>query len=238
MTTPNDLIALSAKAAGILGQGQTLSAEDVNDCFAILNLMLDQWQHQRWMVYHLVDHAISATGATSYSVGSGGDFDIPRPDMIDYSFFRRTDIGPQPPDYPLERIQAREDYDAIRLKSLAAFPQFYFYDSGYPLGYYYPWPIPNLDVYELHITTKEQLSDFTSLSQTISLPRSYTAAIVYTLANKIREFWQMPPNPVLLANAVKARDIIRSMNFQIGRLHVPDELVSRGVYDPYSDRSD
>ena len=39
-TTPSDLITLALKTANVLGVGQTASAEDMNDAFNLLNMMM------------------------------------------------------------------------------------------------------------------------------------------------------------------------------------------------------
>lgn len=234
--TANDLIQLAAKGAGILGAGQTLSGEDVTDCFDLLNLMLDRWQHQRWMVYHLVTNSVTSTGAQSYTVGPTGDINIPRPDHLESAFFRRTDIEGLLPDWPLEIIKAREDYNRIRLKELNAFPQFIFYDSDYPMGTIYPWPIPKAGIYQIFITTKAQLSDFTALADEVTLPRGYKSALVSSLACDIRDYFGMAPKESMMRAAKKARSVIRGENSQIPRLRMPRDMLSGGRYDIYSDR--
>jgi hypothetical protein len=234
-TTPNDLITLAFKDSGVFGIGQTPNAEDTNDAFNRVNMMLAQWQRKRWLIWHLVDTSLVSTGATSYSVGTGGDFNIPRPDKIESAFFRQINITPLAPDYPLEIIQAREDYNRITLKGLTAFPQYVFYDSGYPTGTLYPWPLPQANIYELHITTKAVLSQFTSLSQTIDLPPEYFAAIFYNLCARLRPAYGLAPDPTIVALARDALNVIRMANAQIPRLQMPDGLVTRGVYDIYSD---
>jgi hypothetical protein len=70
--TPLDLITLALKKAGVVGVGQTPEAEDTNDAFSDLNMMLGQWNRRRWLVYHLLDVAKVSTGAASYTVGPNG----------------------------------------------------------------------------------------------------------------------------------------------------------------------
>ena len=80
--TPNRIITLALKQAGALGIGQTPNPEDVADAFDILNLMLGQWANKRLMVFREADIACVATGALSYGVGPGSDFDTLRPDKL------------------------------------------------------------------------------------------------------------------------------------------------------------
>jgi len=83
--------------------------------------MIAQWARKRWLMWHLIDVAKVSTGAQSYTVGVGGDFNTPRPDRLEAAFFRQ--IVPSQPnliDYPLEIIEARETYNNIALKTLSS----------------------------------------------------------------------------------------------------------------------
>lgn len=238
MTTPLDIITAGLKKAGVLGVGQTPLAEDTNDAFDDLQDMLGQWQRKRWLIWHLVDYSFTSTGAQSYTVGPGGNFVIsPRPDRIESAFFRQI-VTSQPAqiDYPLEIIEAREDYNMISLKTLASFPQYLFYDSAFPTGIAYPWPLIPATNYELHLTVKETLAQFTSLAQTISLPLEYFAALKFNLALRIRQAYQLPPDAALIGLAKDALNVIRNANLQIPRLRIPTDLVRPGIYNVYSDQ--
>ena len=61
-TTPSDIISLALKTANVIGVGQTPLAQDINDCFNQLNMMMAQWQRRRYMVYELVTISKQATG--------------------------------------------------------------------------------------------------------------------------------------------------------------------------------
>lgn len=95
LTTPLDIIKLALKDAGALGVGQTPLDEDVNDAFDRLNGMMATWARKRWLVYRLETFSKISTGAQSYSVGPGGDFDIiARPDRIESAFIRQNPASP------------------------------------------------------------------------------------------------------------------------------------------------
>jgi len=237
MTTPKEVITQALKKAGVLGVGQIALAEDVNDAYSDLQDMLGQWQRKRWLIWHLVDYSFTSTGAQSYTVGPGGNFNIsPRPDKIESAFFRQTvQTQPNQIDYPLAIIPDRETYNLIALKQLTTFPQYLFYDSGFPTGTAYPWPLPQASIYSIHLTVKETLSQFTSLSQTISMPLEYFAALKYNLARRLRQSYQLPPDMELNALAVDALNVIRNANTQISRLQIPRDLIRPGLYNVFSD---
>jgi hypothetical protein len=237
MTTPNDIINQALKTSGVLGIGQTAAFEDTNDAFFLLNLMISQWNRKRWLVYHLIDVAFTSTGAVSYTVGPGQNFNCPRPDRIESAFFRQQIQSiPNQIDYPLEILESREDYNRIALKQLTSFPNYVWYDSAFPIGFLYPWPVPQANIYEVHISVKETLPQFTSLAQQINLPPEYFACILYNLAARLRPAYQLPPDPTIIGLAKDALSVVRGANTQIGRLTLPIEILRPGIYNVYSDQ--
>lgn len=238
MTTALDIINLALFDSGVIGTGQTASAQDANNALVRLNYMVSEWQDQRWLVYHLVDVSKVSTGAQSYTVGPAGDYNVvERPDRLEAAFFRQlVQSQPNQIDYPLELLQSREDYNNIALKQLASFPQCIFYDSDYPLGRIYPWPVPQADIYEVHLSLKAILSNFAALNSVINLPKVYFNALHWNLALRLREAYDLPPKPMTIQLAKKALNVIRGANAQIARLVMPMDLVRPGIYNPYSDQ--
>lgn len=239
LVTPHSLITFSLRAIGILGVGQTALAEDYQDAFAALNAMLAVWNRRRWLVYHLIDVAKVSTGAISYTVGPGGDFDTPRPDRLEAAFFRQfVSSQPNKVDYPLTLLEAREDYNQIALKNLTSWPQYIFYDSAYPVGTVYPWPVPQASIYELHLTLKFTLRQFDSYVQDINLPPEYEETIWTNLALRLGMIY---PGAVISEDlkglARAALETIRGANAQIKSLQMPSGLPSMGgKYNIFSDQ--
>ena len=236
MTTPNDIILSALKKAGILGVGQSASAEDINDAFNDLNDMLASWQRKRWLIWHDVDVSLVSTGAKSYSVGIGGDFNIARPDKLEAAYIRQISTSGNQVDYNLRILPSREDYSMIPLKSLTAFTGKIFYDSGYPLGQVYPYPIPNAGLYELHLILKEQLGQFTTLTQILNIPLEYIPAMKWNLAIRLMASYKLPQDGAIIALAKDALNVIRMANTQVPNLKMPGALINRGMYNIYSDQ--
>lgn len=234
-TTPRDLINLALKTANVLGVGQTASAEDMNDSFNLMNMMMAQWQRRRYMVYQLIESSRQATGQLSYTVGLGGDFNIARPSKLEFAYFRQNQNTPLPVDYPLQILRAREDFDRISIKNLNAFPMYAFYDGGFPLANLFIWPVPN-NQYELHITVMQQLQQFQTVSDSIVLPPEYSAALMWNLTLELYPFYGLPANLVIQGKAEASMRIIEEANAQIPLLQMPTALRSRGgAYNIYGD---
>lgn len=238
LTTAQDLCTFALKAVGVLGVGQTALPDDYQDVFAALNGMVGQWNAKRWLIYQLVDYKLVSTGATSYTVGVGGDFNTPgRATRLESAFFRQFITSPPTSvDYPLEILESREDYNEIVLKTLVSWPRYIFFDSGNPLGSVYPWPVPQASLYELHITLKQTLPQFASYTQAINLPEEYTEGLWTNLAIRLGALY---PGAAVTDDtrrlATASLETIRVANAQVPRLLMPEGLARPALYNIYSD---
>lgn len=201
-------------------------------------------------------------GKMAYTVGPGGDFDTniriqpftseftqefhpayvvsARPNRIESAFLRQLTMSqPNQIDYPLTQIFSREDYNRIALKGLSSFPSYYFYDTDWDLGVVYFWPIPQANLYEMHITVREQLpSQFVHEANILDIPFEYYNAIVLNLAMRLRPKYAIVgmPGDTLPAMAKDSLNVLRKGNFQISRIQIPGDLARPQLYNIFSDR--
>lgn len=234
-TTPRDIVNLALKTANVVGVGQSSLPEDINDCFNMLNMMIAQWQRRRYMVYNLETIGIPATGSLSYTIGVGQQFNITRPVKIESAYIRMQGGSTLPVDYPLQVLRAQEDYDRISIKNLNAFPQYIYYDTTFPVGNIYVWPVPN-NQYQIFVTVMVQLQSFQNLSDQIILPPEYLDAMQWNLADRITAMYGMPQNPQITKYAEASMRAIEEVNSQIPLLHMPVALRGKsGAYNIYGD---
>lgn len=236
--TPRELISAALLQAGIIGQGQTASAEDINNGLKSLNMMVGQWARKRFVSYHLVQYSVACDGGVSYTIGPGGDINVAtRPDKIDYAFIRQTNLSaPNQVDWPLTIIPARETYDNIALKQLASFPQYLYYDAASPQGLLYPWPLPS-NQYSLHATVKMLWSQFTNLDTDMGFPYEYEEAMLYNLMVRLGIAYTMPVREEVMGMAKASMQTLRGANAQIPLANLPRGLMRPGLYNIYSDQS-
>ena len=234
--TPLDLITLSAKLANVVGQGQTLSNNEQSDCFTMLQMMLAEWQERRFDIFQTQDVFIPSTGAQSYSMGPGGDFNVPRPVRVEAAWVEQNPTGGLPVSYPLTPLFAREDYNRITVKKLQSFPKFFFYDSSYPIGNIYYIPIPQAGLFNLHATIMAQLQVFATLQDTFNMPPQYQMPIVYNLACRIAPLFGLPVPQDVKDMARGSIDTLKSGNAQVAQLKMPETLAKTGWYNVYSDQ--
>jgi hypothetical protein len=219
---------LALRLAGRINDQQRVSdtSTDMNDATSLLVMMLGQWQRKRWLVWNEAETAKVSTGSQWYSVGPGGDFNMPRPDKLHGGFVRfQPFAGPNPVDIPLAIIEAKEDWGKITIKDLKSIPEVMFYDSAFPMGRVTFYPVPPSGLYELHIFTKAQLPVYVHLTDQLLVPPEYLDAIVNNLALRLPG---AQITPLLLGQARASLETIRLANAQISTLSLPGILGGRG----------
>lgn len=239
MTTAADIVLSGLKKSGIVGLGQTPDDTDTLDALADLNDMLAQWTSQRWMVFNELDLGFVSTGAASYTVGPGGNYNInPRPDRIEAAYLRQL-INPPGlnVDTELKVIPSREEYSTLTLKTLISFPLYVFLDSAYPLANLLIYPMPDANIYEVHLILKNVMP-ILKITDTITLPGQYIAAMKFNLAKRLRQAYGKGkrPDPELNALARSSLDIVKQANLQVPELIMPKVIVGSGSgYNIFSD---
>jgi len=233
MTTPVELITLALKQVGVLGVGQTASAEDINDAFKMLNMMIGQWAVKRNLVHQILDVPFVCNGSQTYTVGPGANFNGPRPPKLIGAYARQ--LVPTPIDFPLDLLESMTDWVRISIKSMPSIPSVVYYDPQYPLGVLHVWPVPS-STYELHLLMLAPLSAFSTPYVDINLPPEYEEALMYNLAGRLYPMYGMPPDQTIIKLAAASLATVRMANTQIGRLYMPAGLIRRGSYNVYTDR--
>ena len=216
----SELVRSILKASGVVGVGQTPLAEDSNEGLFQLNLLLNEWNENRFELFGLENVSFTGTGATSYSVGSGQTVDVDRPSKIESAF--RRQISPQV-DTPIEVIRSQEDYNAIALKNIGNVPQCVFYDPTFPNGNLYVYPAPSSQ-YQVFLSVLRRISQFATLNETISLPNIYYNALYWCGAQSIRAAYRRPPDISIDRKAKNARTTMRKANMQIPIAKLPRGL--------------
>lgn len=226
--TTGDLVQFVLRAAGISGVGQTPLAEDANTCLDFLRLLMAQWQRKRWLTWHEQDVTCVSTGNNFYTIGAGQDFDVGRPDKIHAAFVRMLPIGGNAVDLPLAIVEAPEDWSRISIKDLRSLPSAVFYDSSFPIGRIYFWPVPVAAEYEMHLVLKGTLPVYTSLTDPLALPDEYIEALMWSLCVRMQMAYGLPARPDHAAAMRQAINTVEMANSQIRMLSMPAALMGRG----------
>jgi len=230
--TARDIITLAMKEAGVLGVGQTLLAEDINDGFTYLQRMMNQWQLRRWVVPSLQDISADGNNMISNTIGPGGYFNVSqKPDKINAGYFFQLNTGQTPISLPLIPIMSYEDYARITVKQLNTQPEYFFYDNqnnptgtnNAGLGNVFIWPIPS-PFYEIHLVVKSDLDWPATVDSVFTLPNEYAEAIHFNLALRLCSAYGIEPKRSTIALGKAALATVRNANTQIPELIMPSGL--------------
>ncbi len=225
INTVRDLVTEAMSVSGLISDGQTPSNDQINAGVRLLNGFTSTWQSDRMLAWAEDDVSCVSNGAVSYTIGISPvantvcDFNTPRPDKIMAAYARILPVpNNNPLDYQLKIIKAHEDYARIPLKRLNSYPTAVFYDSQFPVGNIFVYPIPTANQWEIHLIVKNQTLPFTSLGQVLPtiIPQNYIEAMKWGLAARMIPAYQLPPNPGVVLLAKQSLDSIRAGNVQPG----------------------
>ena len=230
INTTGDLLITVLKASGILGVGQNAQPDDLVTGLDLLRALIAQWQKKRWLVY--VEQTVSvgaSTGAISYSIGPGCDFNVNgRPDHVSRAFIRIIPgVPPNLVDIPVEVLDSREDYAGISVKTLATMPATVYYESGWPTGEVFFWPVPPAGMYGLYLVVKAPLPTYISTADPLNLPDEYIDALLWSMCVRMQMAYGLQARPDHVAQAAMAINTLRQANAQIPQLAIPAPLRNR-----------
>ncbi len=143
MTTLRNLINGSHRLINTIQQGESLTADDMQVSLESLSGMIQSWSNDRLMVYSVTEYVFPITGKQSYTLGLGGDWDVPRPMKVEEAYARLQPNSPQQLDIAMQPLTVAQ-WSGIAVKNTpSTFPFAFYDDRSYPLRTINLFPIPN-----------------------------------------------------------------------------------------------
>jgi hypothetical protein len=182
--TQQDLIADALTEIGVNSVGETPSAEDLRVASRILSQMFDSFQAMRLYIFAIQRQVlVPATLKQTYTLGSGGDFNIPRPARITRYGVINLSNPQQPLELPLDSLTEAQ-WMSIPVKGIAsALPQRVWDDNNYPLRNLNFWPVPNVQI-NFTIYQWIQLPTWPDYVTDVTFAPGYQEFIKYELAKR------------------------------------------------------
>jgi hypothetical protein len=211
ITTALDIVKASLKQLRVLGTGDVLSNEDAQDAFDALNMMLESWSLDHLYVYtESQSNFPFVSGQNSYTIGTGGNFNITRPLKL-ISAFTRNISGSSTLDYPMEILDDAQQWDLIRNKAVASsWSRAVWYEQSYPLGTLWFYPAPSSGTVYLRFYTP--LPSFAALNTAVALPMGYKEALVFNLAVSCAGLFGIEPSAAVAAKATSSAGRLKRYN--------------------------
>jgi hypothetical protein len=145
--------------------------------------MIDEWNSQRLYVWAITinDFPLVPLQQT-YTLGTGGNFNIPRPAGIErYSLIWLANPA-QPLELPLEVVNDQKWQETVPVKAIqSTMPTLVYDDQAFPLRNLNFWPIPTI-VSNARVYAWNTVTSFPDLVTDETYPPGYLKALRYALA--------------------------------------------------------
>jgi hypothetical protein len=210
--TGGDLLASAARLIGVLASGETLSGNEIADGLLIAQQMMDSWQAERLNIFSITISEFPLTpGQQVYTLGTGGNFNVPRPAKIERMSIVSLLNPAQPLELPLEML-TEAGWQAIPVKLISSsLPTVVYDDGAFPLRNLNFWCIPTIAV-NTRIYLWNALNTFPDTTTDVTFPPGYLKAIRYNLAVDLAPEFGRPLPPEVAAQAILSKAVIKNMN--------------------------
>jgi hypothetical protein len=235
--TGGDLLASACRLIGVLASGETLSGNESADGLLIAQQMMDSWQAERLDIFSIrIDEFPLTPGQQVYTLGTGGNFNLPRPARIERMSIVSLLNPAQPLELPLEML-TEAGWQAVPVKLISSsLPTVVYDDMAFPSRNLSFWCIPTIAV-NTRIYSWQPLNTFPDLTTDVTFPPAYIKAIRYNLAVDLApEFGRSTP-PEVAAQAMMTKAMLKTMNAPLIESRIDPVLSGSGarVYNWISD---
>lgn len=213
MSTVRDIIRDALLEIGVLGEGETPSADAQAGVLRSLNRMLSGWSTENLLLYEKVREEFTlVAGTAAYTIGeSAATFNTVRPITLEEA---KIEIqGSNPFEVPLNILNIQE-YAAIALKGSGSnIPTDLFLSGSYPNETMTLYPVP-AEANKLVLYSLKPFSAFAAVSDSVSFPPGYEDAIINNLALKLCPSYGKEPSMTLLSAAMESKANIKRKNIK------------------------
>lgn len=210
MPTGLAIISDALKELGVIAIGEQPSAAEADDGLDVLNDLLDSWRLEDLMIYSVRPLVFPlVAGQQSYTVGTGGNFNTPRPDRIEAVYIRSSNGT----DYAAEITTNYQLYADVVSKGVTAqLPSLIYDDNGFPLRTLRMWPVPSDASFSAVLWAWVPLPSFPDLATDVTLPVGYSMALKSNLAVALAPRYGVTQTATIKAAALEAKNAIKRAN--------------------------
>lgn len=220
--TWSDLLTISLKRINVVQAGETPTADDLGDAFAIMNLWIDSLALEGLTIPFLLRSTWTITStkgtlANPYTVGTGGDVAVVRPPLPNDLVIKYQDTSVSPTfEYKLTRMDDAV-WQSLPQKNLTAtLPTAAYYNPTYASGFgsLYLWPIPSQANLQGVLYAPSPVAEAGALTDSIVLPAGYKYFMEENLAVKLAATFRdgLPLDPELKQNAKDSKANVKRAN--------------------------
>ena len=226
------LINSALRMINVLASGEQPSAAEQTDALTILQQMIDEWQAERLTIFTIQRTGQQGgpqtfplvSGQQTYTLGPGGNFNIPRPARIERMSLEWLSNPAQPLELPLEMVNEQR-WQTVPVKAITStLPTVVYDDQAFPLRNLSFWCIPTV-VSNVIIYYWQPLNTFTDLVTDVQFPPGYFKALRYNLAVDLAPEFGRPLPPEVAMQAMASKAVIESMNLPAFEMRVDPAVI-------------
>ena len=213
--TAYDLIRSSLRLINALASDEPLNVSDANDALVTFNQMVDSWNADRLAIFTTRTDDFPFVGnQQDYTLGTGGNFDMPRPARIDSMSTIILDNPSNPVEIPLISYTVDQWQNQVPVKAVSSsFPQIYYDTGDFPLRTIKFWPYPNTSQNKVRIYSWQALAQPATLQTDVAFPPGYAEAFRYNLALRLApEYSGSPVSALVQQTAIESLARVKTMN--------------------------
>ena len=166
----------SLRLINAIQAGENPTADDMTVLTEAINALQQSWSNNRLMIYTINQYTFTLNGSTSYTLGTGADWNVDRPMAIENMIARLSPGDPGQLDIAMQSLTDAQ-YASIAVKNTTSTFPFAFYDDGnYPIRTVTLFPIGAAGT-QVVLWLRQPLLNFTSLDDPITLPPGYERAL-------------------------------------------------------------
>lgn len=217
-STAQTMITDALSELGLVQEGESPSSTMLSDGLRALNRLLNLHSNGRAFAYVNTQISHVMAGETSITIGAIGVWVADRPITIDSAVAVLNGIT-----YDVDVINV-DTWDAIPYKaSTGTIPEAIYYESAFPNGTIYPYPITTGAT--LSLRTTSVVTTFAALSTALSMPPGYEECFIKLLAvNQAPYYPGCKLSPLTVQAAKTALKTIKRTNKNIPTLSLPAAL--------------
>lgn len=183
--TRNEIIHGALRILGVVGEGQTPSAQQYTDASEALNYLVKAWENQGVLIWCVKSTDITlVAGTADYNIGLSQTVSVAKPLKI-YQAFRRTTNNV---DVPMT-ILSQQQYNMLGNKTSSGAPSQLYYNSQRDYGTLSLYPVPDSTVTSdvVRIYYQRPIEDFDASTDNADIPQEMLRALKYDLANEMAD---------------------------------------------------
>jgi len=210
VATVQELIDGAMRLAGVVADGETITAKEAQDALSAMNQMIEAWALEGILLYDLDIQVFTWPANTDQvTVGPTGTLVGYRPlEVSKASFFRDTTKSIR---YTPRIVGEKEFYSVAYPNVSSTFPEMMYVNYSYPNAEISIFPKLTLSK-EFNLFSRRELTQPANLTTVLSFPQGYAQAFRFNLATVLAPEFGVPVSNDILRIAVDTKEKIRRLN--------------------------